>query len=104
MSEHATAAHAATQRARAERRRVEAVADRGTWPLAVIVFASVVAAYAAIVGAIYLLVTSVNGQLLAAGGLLILLFNFVLLFVLLLRTMGMDRTRHARATSAQRDG
>ena len=102
MSEHAAAAHAATQRARVERRPAES-ADR-TWPLAAIFFPSVVAAYALVVGGIYLLLTSVSGQLLAAGGLLILLFNFVLLFVLLFRTMGMERARHARAGTAQRDG
>jgi hypothetical protein len=101
MSEHAAVAHAATQRAQAELGR--GVSD-GTWLLAAIVFSSVVAAYAVVVGAIYLLVTSVSGQLLAAGGLLILLFNFVLLFVLLFRTMAMERTRHARAMAAQRDG
>ena len=103
MSEHAAAAHAATQRARAERRPAESVTDR-TWPLAAILFPSVVAAYALVVGGIYLVLTSVSGQLLAAGGLLVLLFNFVLLFVLLFRTMGMERTRHARSVTAQRDG
>jgi hypothetical protein len=78
--------------------------DRSPWPVAAIVFASVVAAYALVVRAIYLLVTSMSWQLLAAGGLVILLFNLVLLFVLMLRTMEMERTRHARAMTAQRDG
>jgi hypothetical protein len=99
MSEHAAAAHAATQRAQAERGRV---VSNGTWLLAAIFFPSVVAAYAVVVGAIYLLVTSVSGPVLAAGGLLILLFNFELLFVLLFRTMAMERTR-ARAMAVQRD-
>ena len=103
MSEHAAAAHAATQQVQAERRPAKSAADR-TWPLAAIFLPSVVAAYEVVVGGVYLLVMSVSGQLLAAGGLLVLLFNFVLLFLLLFRTMAMERTRHARATAAQSDG
>jgi len=103
MSEHAAAAHVATQRARAERLPAESATEHRTWPIAAIVFPSVVAAYAAVVGAIYLLATSMSWQLLAAGGLVILLFNLVLLFVLMLRTMDMERTRHARSMTAQRD-
>jgi hypothetical protein len=105
MSEHAAAAHAATHRARVARRPVESVAhDHRTWPIAAIFFPTVVALYAVLVGAIYLLLTSVSGQLLIAGGLLVLLFNFVLLFVLLFRTMGMERARRMSAMTAQRDG
>ena len=103
MSEHAAAAYASTQRAPAEQRPAESVTEHRTWPIAAIFFPSVVAAYAVVVGAVYLLVTSMSWQLLAAGGLVILLFNFVLLFVLMLRTMGIERTRHAR-TTAQREG
>jgi fatty acid desaturase len=103
MSYDVAAAHAATQPARAERRPAESATEHRTWPIAAIVFPSVVAAYAAVVGAIYLLATSVSWQLLAAGGLVILLFNLVLVFVLMLRTMDMERTRHARSMTAQRD-
>ena len=99
---HAAAEHAATQRARVERQPAEAVTDR-TWPIAAIFFPSVVAAYAVFVGVIYLLATSMSWQALAAGGLLVLLFNVVLLFVLLFRTMSMERTRQAPALTAQRD-
>jgi hypothetical protein len=97
MSEHAAEAHAASQRGHAERRPAESIADPRTWLPVAIIFPSVVAVYAVAVGAIYVLATSVNGQLLIAGGLLVLLFNFALLFVLLLRTMRLERTRHAGA-------
>ena len=96
MSEHAAAAHAATQPAPAERRRVE---SDGTWRLVAIFCASFVAVYAVVVGAIYLLVTSVSWQLLLAGGLLVLLFNFLVLFVLVLQIV-----REARVIAVQRDG
>ena len=64
MSYHVAAAHAVTQRARAERRLAESVTEHRTWPIAAILFSSVVAAYAVVVGVIYLLVTSMSGQLL----------------------------------------
>ncbi len=76
---------AATQRARAERGRVKT--EGGTRLLGVTLIAGVVVAYAVAGGAVYLLVTSVSGQLLVTSALLILLFYFALLVVLRLPTM-----------------
>jgi hypothetical protein len=92
MSEHASVVRAPAVVETAQQHRSAAIGGDGKrWPLAAVFFTAVAGLYAAVAGAIYLLVTSVSWELLAAGGLLVLIFNLVLLFVLLLRDFDSHR-------------
>ncbi len=101
MSEYPAAVYAAAQQARVERQRVE---SDGTRLLVAMLLASVIAAYAVVVGAIYLLVTSVSGPLLVAGGVHTVFLYSVLLVVMQLRTKRGEQRAAAREMNAQLNG
>ncbi len=82
----------------------EGGSNHGSRLLVAILLASVIAAYAVVVAAIYMLVTSVSGRLPVAGGVHILFLYSVLLVVMQLRTRRSEQRRHARAITAQLNG
>jgi hypothetical protein len=86
--EYASVARAPAVVETTQQHRTGAIGEDGKdWPLAAVFFTAVAGLYAAVAGAIYWLGTSVSWELLAAGGLVVLIVNFVLLFVLLLRDL-----------------
>jgi hypothetical protein len=104
LSQHASVAHAPAVDRTQQHRTAASGEDRKDWPLAAVFFTAVAGLYAAAAGAIYGLVTSVSWDLLAAGGLLVLIFNFVLLLILLLRDFDFHRAqRRSDELAARRD-
>jgi len=89
----------------AHRPQVVSEKRKSEWPVAALLLGAIAALYAAVGLGVYELVTSVNWSLLAAAGLLVLIFNLVLVFALLARAFDLQRLqeRGSRQLARPRD-